>query len=239
MKILSWDVNHRAARRPIPPWLGLAIAGENPDALVLTEYVVGPDHDRFVGELAAAGLTHTRFSERVGRSNQLLIAARSRLSLGTLRPSSVHDSLPPNFLHSMMEDGRLDLVGFRMPSFEAPDRSEKRPAWNWLIAALATLLKRPAIIIGDFNTAVGDAESTCGDCLETLTRQGWVPAIPSSGYSWRAPRANVGRQIDLAFLSPEVGPHSVSYSWAFRQLSPEADAMHVGRPDHAMLLLEI
>jgi hypothetical protein len=106
-------------------------------------------------------------------------------------------------------------------------------------AALGTLTDRPAVIVGGFNTAAGDPQSLCGDCLVTLMRQGWLRAISSEGFSWRAPSAKIGRKIDLAFLSLGVRPHTVAYSWAFRDHSPEADAMHVGRPDHAMVLLEL
>lgn len=74
MRIIAWNVNHRAARHAIPDWVGTAIAAERPDAVVLTEYVVGPDHGRFTEELRELGLRHQDVTERVGRNNQVLLA---------------------------------------------------------------------------------------------------------------------------------------------------------------------
>jgi hypothetical protein len=48
VKILTWNLNHRAARRSIPIWVSRAIVAEAPDVVVLTEYVAGADHDRFL-----------------------------------------------------------------------------------------------------------------------------------------------------------------------------------------------
>jgi hypothetical protein len=53
MKLLSWNLNHRAARRRIPSWIATAIDEQAPDVLVLTEYVEGPDHDFFLATLNA------------------------------------------------------------------------------------------------------------------------------------------------------------------------------------------
>jgi hypothetical protein len=41
----------------------------------------------------------------------------------------------------------------------------KRRTWDWLITALRHLGDRPAIILGEFNTAPGDSPKTCGDHL--------------------------------------------------------------------------
>jgi endonuclease/exonuclease/phosphatase family metal-dependent hydrolase len=137
----------------------------------------------------------------------------------------------------MIESG-VELLGFRMPAYEGTDRPMKRRTWEWLIDALKTLRDRPAIIIGDFNTAFGDSVSRCGDCLDALTESGWRPAVPADGFSWRGRTNGTERRIDLAFLSPSATARSVSYSWSFRDIGEEASAMQIGRPDHAMLLLE-
>jgi hypothetical protein len=42
MKLLAWNLNHRAAPRRIPSWIAIAINEQAPDVLVLTEYVEGP-----------------------------------------------------------------------------------------------------------------------------------------------------------------------------------------------------
>jgi hypothetical protein len=68
---------------------------------------------------------------------------------------------------------------------------------------------------------------------------GWQLAIPSEGHSWKARAGGSGRRIDFALVSPSLRVESVSYSWSFTELAPEAAAMRIGRPDHAMLLLQV
>ena len=76
MKLLAWNLNHRAARRQIPLWIAAAINEQAPDILVLTEYVEGPDHDFFLASLNANGLSEFSCSTQPGRENQVLIASR-------------------------------------------------------------------------------------------------------------------------------------------------------------------
>jgi hypothetical protein len=52
MKLLAWNLNHRAARRQIPSWIAAAINEQAPDILVLIEY-----HDLFLDTLKARGLS--------------------------------------------------------------------------------------------------------------------------------------------------------------------------------------
>jgi hypothetical protein len=73
MKLLAWNLNHRAARRQIPAWIAAAINEQAPDILVLTEYVEGPDHDFFLAGLNANGFLN--FPVRPS------LAARIRFSL--------------------------------------------------------------------------------------------------------------------------------------------------------------
>ena len=239
MRILAWNVNHRARRRRIPSWLTHAIAAEAADVVSLTEYVVGPDHDRFLSELAGIGLLHTVLTTRVNGSNQVLLAARKTIMAGEIRPGAFHESVAPNFLHARLSDGSLDVIGFRMPAFKNVETPMKRRTWEWLIEALRSLGNRPACIVGDFNTAFGDSKSLCGDCLESFSASGWLPAVPTDGFSWGGAGGRSRRKIDLGFASPGARVESAAYSWAFRDLGEEAAAMRVGRPDHAMLLLQV
>jgi hypothetical protein len=48
MKLLAWNLNHRAARHRIADWIGSAIVGHSADVVVLTEYIEGPDRERFL-----------------------------------------------------------------------------------------------------------------------------------------------------------------------------------------------
>jgi hypothetical protein len=219
-------------------WVSRAIAAEAPDVVVLTEYVVGADHDRFLGELTAAGLSHSAVTSLVGRSNQVLVAARQPIEPGLLVAPDFHPSVRPNFQHVRLLVDAIEVIGFRMPVFEVSERPMKRRTWDWLITALRKVRDRPAIIIGDFNTAPGDSTKTCGDCIELLIAEGWTAHVAAEGYSYRRAPDTVGRRIDLAFTSPTLVGAGATYSWVFQMLAVDAVSGSVGRPDHAMLFLE-
>ena len=119
MRLLTWNLNHRAARRRIPDWIGAAITSQNPDVIVLTEYVEGDDHERFVSQLASQGLKSCDQSAKTPGQNQILIASRHGLRLGALNAPPLHESVPSNFLHVVLEDSGINVLGFRMPAFEA------------------------------------------------------------------------------------------------------------------------
>ncbi|MBM4247820.1 MAG: endonuclease/exonuclease/phosphatase family protein, partial [Deltaproteobacteria bacterium] len=204
MRILSWNLNHRAARQRIPVWIADAIAAQAPDVLALNEYVDGrdkatcrADHERFLDALDATGLTHRQVTTRVGRSNQVLVAAREPIEAGSLvAADDISDSLPPNFLHVRLVETGLDLVAFRMPAYEYVNRHKKRLTWDWLIDALGGVRQRPAVLIGDMNTQPDDSERYCGDSVEKLVESGWRLALPSTGYSWRRREGSPERRID-------------------------------------------
>jgi len=186
------------------------------------------------------GLTHRQVTTRVGRSNQVLVAAREPIEAGGLAaPDDIAESLPPNFLHVRLAETGMDLVAFRMPAYEYRSRHKKRLSWDWLIDALAAVRHRPAVLIGDMNTEPGDSEQYCGDSLEKMAATGWRLAVPSRGYSWRLREGSPERRIDLAFHTPELRCERVAYSWDFHALDERAAKPPVGLPDHAMLVVDV
>lgn len=239
MKLLAWNLNHRAARRSIADWIASAIVSHSPDVVVLTEYVEGPDHERFLGALADGGLQHALLSQRVEKQNQVLIVSNQTLHRGVLRPPTIHPAVPPNALEAVMEPSGLHVVGFRMPAFTGAERPLKRKTWNWLLGESDRLRSRAAAIAGDFNTAPSDSTSYCGDCLAELSENGWQCGTPTSGCSWRHAGSGAERQIDHLFLSPAMSLARSEYCWDFERLSPDAASKKVGVPDHAMLVAKI
>lgn len=238
MRVLSWNLNHRAAKRRIPDWLSHAIAAHAPDVMVLTEYVEGTDHDQFVKALHGVGLRYNSISHPVPRQNQVLIATRLPHRIGHLSPPTIHPAVPSNALHVVLDEPELDLIGFRMPAFVEGRRRLKRETWEWLLQAAASLSHVPAVITGDLNTAPQDSVADCGDCLKQLMRIGWHHARPTTGFSWVHPRWGTERQIDHTFVSPLLSVIHAHYSWTFRDEAP-ATQPKVGHPDHAMLIVDI
>ena len=239
MLLLTWNLNHRAARRRIPAWIVTAIAAQNPDVVVLTEYVEGVDHESFVSSLASLGLSSCVWSSAAKGQNQILIASRQELCRGDLMAPPLHESVPSNALHVVLKDTRVNILGFRMPAFEGKARPLKREVWNWLQNAGATLRQLPSVITGDFNTAPGDSRTYCGDCLEQMSSDGWQHVLPGSGFSWKSARYGTERVIDHTFLSPTFPAAQAAYLWDFHSLAENAASGIVGFPDHAILITSI
>lgn len=235
MRLVAWNVNHRAARHAIPQWIPEEIKTVSPDILILLEYVRGSDHDKFVRQLANYGLTTASLSQE-GFGNQLLIATRERHRPGSTRMPEI-PWVPGNVLHVVLEDSETHVIGFRMPAFEKNERQFKRPTWNWLREQAGAVVDVPSVIAGDFNTASGDSSKYCGDCIEMLEHDGWKYIIPSAGHSWCLKPGATERRIDYAFLSRSLFPLSTDYSWSFRE-NHGITSQSPGTPDHAMLMVE-
>jgi endonuclease/exonuclease/phosphatase family metal-dependent hydrolase len=156
MRLLSWNVNHRASRRRVPPWVALAIAEKTPDVVVLTEYVEGVDHGAFVCSLATIGIACVSVSRQPGRENQVLMASRDAHRRLDLEIPEIHPAVPSNALAIELRDQGPRILGFRMPAFSRRDADRKRATWEWLLELAETLSCAPTVLTGDFNTAPGD-----------------------------------------------------------------------------------
>jgi hypothetical protein len=76
IRIVTWNLNHRAKRRRIPDWIASSILSVEPDVVVLTEYVEGADHQKFTEDLRAGGIAFVQKTDYVPKENQILIASR-------------------------------------------------------------------------------------------------------------------------------------------------------------------
>lgn len=240
MRLLTWNLNHRAARRAIPNWVPVAIGDQQPDLAVLTEYVEGAGHDGFLSALADLGLSYPMASRRTARQNQVLIVSRLPIACGQLIGPAIHPAVPSNILHVVVPGLSFHLLGCRVPAFDqgASGRALKRAVWEWLIQAGQRLEAQPAAITGDLNTAIGDSAKDCGDMVLALAQSGWQHAIPDTGCSWKAPRSATERRIDHTFLSPSIAEAQARYVWDFEAMLPGGVPGVVGTPDHAMLVVD-
>jgi exonuclease III len=236
MRIVSWNLNHRACRRSIPDWIVEEIATARPDVLVCTEYVEAAEHHSFVSALKNAGLASVSTTVVKPRQNQILMATRLPHRAGQIPPpTDIDGSVSSNALHVTV--GGIDVLGMRMPAYVREAERLKRLTWAWVHDAATRLINSPAIIVGDMNTQRGDSKRSCGDCIESLIASGWSPVIPATGYSWKHPRSGLERRIDFAFVSPSLTAKGATYSWDFVNRNA-IGAMKVGIPDHAMLSIE-
>ena len=168
-----------------------------------------------------------------------MIASREEHRRKPLDVPTIHPSVPSNALEVTLGKYGVTVLGFRMPAFTGKDRARKRETWDWLQGQADRLRELPALIAGDFNTALGDSDTLCSDCLDRLRTSGWELCGPPAGDSWHHPKSGTSRQIDHVFTSRALVSRSATYSWDFERTGSKTAAKVVGSPDHAMLVVEV
>jgi exonuclease III len=235
LRIVAWNVNHRTRRRAVPPALPAAIRSLNPDIIVLTEYVVGPDHATFCNALEANGLLSQCHSAVQAGHNQVFIASRSTANVATLVPPDTLSHAVSNWLHPRLEDPLLDLVGLRVPMYK--NAAERRSYWNWFETAIQRLVAQSSVIIGDLNTDPRRSGRPGSDHLKRLTSAGWQLPDPRGLGSYISTHGQFSR-LDHALVSPSVIVKTAEYvASANAHLFIGAGSSFLS--DHAPLVLNI
>ncbi|MHB8908647.1 MAG: endonuclease/exonuclease/phosphatase family protein [Syntrophales bacterium] len=212
MKLITWNINHRARRKHIPPSMAAAITSLSPDVIILTEYVPGPSHESFMEELATRGLGHISMSPYAYRENQILIAANSHLASGVLEAPAIAASVPSNFIHVHVRDNGLNIIGMRVPDYSKQPLIRHR-CWDWIESIAKGMVKEPCVLMGDFNTDQSYPPSRCGNRLSNIVTAGWQHAIPSLGSSYLPVTGGSGKKLDHAFVTEHFLIRSAEYIW--------------------------
>ena len=198
MRLLTWNINHKAAMKDIPSGLVPAIGALAPDVAVLTEYVHGPSRGQFLCDLKSIGLRHFRLSPYTQGQNRVLIAASFPLRKGRIRaPKDIDVSVSSNVLHVCADD--IEILGLRIPDFSRTPLLRCK-CWDWILktADADEVKDRPFVILGDFNTDPSYPQTRCGDRLEKLVDKRWQHA-PSEATFWNLNGHAV--RIDHVFVS--------------------------------------
>ena len=207
----------------------------NPDAVVITEYVEGPDHFAFCAALAAGGLSN-RFNTpaQVGH-NQVLVASRLMANLGMLAPPAELCHAVSNCIHVRLAIPSLDLIGVRVPMYKST--TEIRSYWDWFGAAIEPLFASASVIIGDLNADPRREQGPASECLRRLVGTGWQLPDPVGPWSYVSTTGLTSR-LDHALVSPALTVTRAEYVASANGF----DFACLGRgclSDHAPLVLDI
>ena len=236
MRIAAWNVAHQILPRPFPAEVMQAFLTLGPDVVVLTEYVPGPDHERVVVDLTAAGFAGIHISDRVERQNQVLVATRMVSDRGAWIAPDIRPQVPPNFLHVVVPELDLQIVGLRIPMFIAGDTASEHEYREWLREQASEWGQYPTILVGDLNAGPHRARSWQWRSLESFAEVGWSLVTLSDGWSYMS-RVGHTSGIDHALLSPALTAMEARYV-------TKADGMvlagrHPPAPsDHAVLVFD-
>jgi endonuclease/exonuclease/phosphatase family metal-dependent hydrolase len=237
LRVIAWNVNHRARGRAIHPNLVEAIASLNPDVIVLNEYVHRDTRRQFFDQLTEHDLRYQLVSHVTPHGeNHVLIASRSPIELGSIRAPGIEKSIPSNFLHVRLPQDGCEILGLRIPDYSKQPKM-KRTCWDWIIEMAATAKDRPFVMIGDFNTDPEEPSTLCRACVGKLTDDGWKLATPKQGASWWSVNGKPFR-IDHAFVSRHLNVLESRYVAGFGELGSIGNDEH-SLSDHAPLLIEI
>jgi exonuclease III len=210
MRFAAWNVAHQIRQRVFPTEVLRVFLSLQPDVVVLTEYVPGPDHERVLADFATAGFAGTHLSERVERQNQVLVATRSSSERGAWQAPAIRPQVPPNFLHVFIPAEELDVVGLRIPMFVSGDTAAERAYRGWLREQADNWGGRQSVVLGDLNTGPHRARSWQWRSLESFTERGWSLHTPAEGWSYMSKTGHMSR-IDHALLSPALTATDARY----------------------------
>jgi len=232
--VATWNLNHRAGKRPVPAWVSGELIGLGAEVVALTEYVPGQDEPPLTERLLASGAASVTVSDDRGSGdNRILIATKAAHVPGPIaQPEIDLESAHANFLSVTLDSGVI-VIGFRMPSYEKTPADFAR-LWDWLFAALAPYRGRDLILAGDLNADFVRARDRSMRLLERFTEVGLTLVPVVDGVSFRSPSG--GTRIDHIFVGGSLRGGSGAYSWeAIDREHPECTKCSHGVPDHALL----
>jgi hypothetical protein len=209
MRLVTWNLGHRANGNRHPDRVLKALIALEPDIVILAQRLQDAACRLLLAALADIGLK-LQLAPRAGQRNRhVLIASRLELGPGVLDDGSNGDHRPPNVLHAYAPTGTLDVLGLRMPIAAA--NPPPRRMLDWLLNAAETLKHRRAVLIGDFEFGANHERAGGTDHLRRLTNEGWRHAAPDDGAAYWTTDGHATR-LDHAFLSPAIQPIDVRYA---------------------------
>lgn len=226
MHVMLWNIRFGGGTR-----LGEileVVADHTPDVVVLAEFRNNAIAPPLAAGLAAQGFRLQAAPPAPPRELSVLIASRLRFAAQTMEtelPLWPYRALRAEF-------DSFTLIGFYIPTME-----RKRPVLHWMRDAAASLLQKPVLLIGDFNTGIPHvdergAELTCSAEFAEVLAAGWIDLYrvrhPESRERSFYERPWLGYRIDHALGSPpfDARVRRVYYSHAER---------YAGISDHSSL----
>jgi len=189
MQLTTWNLNHRVGSiryRPEAPEAAIAL---NADVLTFTEFYPQQHEEEFRRKLCEAGWRHQLISEETGEvANRVFMASRVPVSRYPLDPPTFDAQFPANVLPALIDSLGIVIVALRVPAYK--EGGLLSAAWQWLEQAAGILRNERAVLLGDFNVAVGTS-SASGKVLQSMLDEGWQRAT-CTGPTYYGPAGRTG-----------------------------------------------
>ena len=209
MRIISWNLNHRTTMKDIPSHVLTIIGAIGPDLVVLNEYVDGPNRESFKDGLRSLGFENISTSEKIGRSNQVLMASIGTHKQGEIDPPDLDSSSVTNFKHVICAGDNLEVVGVRAPAYTSG--KELREYWCSLLDIIRKSRNKRILFLGDFNCDPCKPTTPGGKALSNLRAEGWNVPDPEGEWSYTSWDGQKSSSIDHVVASPSVGKIQARY----------------------------
>jgi endonuclease/exonuclease/phosphatase family protein len=174
MRLATWNLNHRVGRNRYRPEAADAAIALNADLLAFTEFFPQQHEDEFRTNLFDAGWQHQLMSKETGEiANRVFVASRVPVSPYPLNLPSFDRQFPANVLAALIDPLDLVVVALRVPAYK--EGRLLSSAWQWVERTGRGLSQRRAVLLGDFNIAVG-VPAPSGQALQRILDEGWQRA---------------------------------------------------------------
>ncbi len=212
MRLVTWNLNHRAGYAPFRLEAAAAASALGADVIVFTEYHPWKLNDsrrfsqelhlKFIRQLAAVGFVNCCLSrETEERANRVLVVSRLPFEEDALVLPTFDRQLPANIVAMRFPDTGLRVLGLRVPAYESKDKEMLAKSWAWLESAADQLLRSPAVILGDLNITPKATTTKVGTHFRRIIDSGWVRARPMGDFSYYG-HENKRSEIDHVLGSP-------------------------------------
>jgi len=235
--ILAWNLNHRTTMKVVPPRAIDALESLAADVVVLNEYTDGEAREWFKNALREIGYQNIVVSTKLGKQNQVLIASRMPIIQGDIAPPAFDDSARTNFLHIVVPEWELDIVGLRCPAYLR--RKDLSLYWSELRAIMNAAAARRALFVGDFNGDPDRPTTPAGKHLAELRSAGWTIPSPTGEWSYVSHDAGRRSRLDHVAGTPGVKVLATSYVHEVSGIVLAGPAESKPVSDHAALLTSI
>lgn len=237
LRILAWNLNHRKTMKAIPHETVSAIYKLDVDLVILNEYTDGDRREPFKESLRDIGFSNILISQKIGRSNQVLIASKLDLEAGKLAAPTIGDSSRTNFLHVVLPSIGLNVVGLRCPMIKP--RRDLNSYWDELRTIIDTTGLDPVVFIGDFNGDPDGKKSPAGTHLSELRANGWHVPAPVGDWSYISFDGSKRSRLDHVAGSPNIKVTAANYVTRVDETLLAGLSSEKPISDHAALVVEI
>lgn len=237
IRIAAWNLNHRTREKNIPVEAIEGIRLLDADVLVLTEFVDGLSRITFKESLVEMGYTHISISSRITNNNQVLIASKTPFITGDLMPPTTTEDAATNFLHQILPNHGLEVVGIRPPSYKSKD--DLQDYWYQLSNIIDYTQDRAIVFIGDLNCDPFLGRSSGSLALKKLRSAGFIIPNPEGLWSYISYNGTRSSRIDHAVVSSKVNCCKASYITRYGDIILAGPNYEKPISDHAALVLDI